>query len=80
MRINNLSMGIRIGKESIAMSVPLLFAFDAIADIIEKVDAKATAPKPSAAKKDDWSIIGNPELIVKKISAIIDKKSITQML
>ncbi len=60
-RIKNFIIGIKTGKERIAINVPLLDALDAIADIMLNADAKAMAPKISEIKKDVISITGKPE-------------------
>lgn len=53
-----------IGKDRIAIKVPLLEALEAIAEIMEKVVARAIAPSASANKKDLLSTMGYPEVIL----------------
>lgn len=57
-------IGMSMGKERIAIKVPLLEALEAMAEIMEKVVAKAIAPRPRANKKDVLSTIGYPEVML----------------
>jgi hypothetical protein len=75
--INILMTGIRMGKLSMAVKVPLLLARDAMAEIMVKVVENARAPNSIAAIKERLSSTGYPWVAIymmraRELSTIIN--------
>lgn len=73
-------IGMSNGNDKIAIKVPLLLAFDAIAEIMEKVVAKAIAPKMRDKINEALSTMGYPEVTVKNNKAIPAKNTMMKIL